>query len=213
MPLGNRNRNGRPHAAPGRGRIVHASSFLGGLMLLISAFTGIGSPAIATSHYKDPARSLEYRVKAAFIFNFAKFVQWPGDAFEDQETPVTIGIVGEDPFGSILEETVGGRTIQGRKIAIKRFGSIEQAHGCHMLFISDSQAEQLQHVFSVLDDLPVLTIGETEFFAENGGMIGFFITENRVKFKINLETARRSRLKISSKLLKLARIVHDERWR
>ncbi|NQU07061.1 MAG: YfiR family protein [Candidatus Abyssubacteria bacterium] len=173
----------------------------------------LSSAGIALPARGDSARSLEYRIKAAFIFNFTKFVQWPVDSFEDDNTPITLGIIGNDPFGSILEETFEERTAQGRKIVVERFDGIEQASDCHLLFISDSQAKRLQHVFSKLDDLPILTIGEMEFFAQDGGIIGFYIRKNKVKFEINPEAAKSKRLKISSKLLNLARIVQSNQGR
>ena len=180
-----------------------------GPFFLIAILAVLSSAGVALPAPGDSGGSLEYRVKAAFIFNFTKFVQWPADSFEDDNTPLILGIIGNDPFGSILEETFEERTAQGRKIVVERFDGIERASDCHLLFISDSQAKRLQHVFSKLDDLPILTIAEMEFFAQDGGIIGFYIRKNKVKFEINPEAAKSKGLKISSKLLNLARIVQS----
>ena len=156
------------------------------------------------------AASTEYRVKAAFLLNFTKFVEWPEDAFEDGGSPFTIGVLGRDPFGPILDDTVREKVVQGRHVVVKRFSTVEDFEPCHILFVCSSEQKQIDHIFEAVGDSSVLTVGEMEQFARRGGTVNFVLEENKVRFEINPAAAERSRLKISSKLLNLANIVEDE---
>ena len=153
----------------------------------------------------------EYQVKAAFLYNFARFVEWPADAFPDARTPILLGILGDDPFGGALEQTVKGKTVNGRELVLRRLTRVEDLKGFHMLFVSSSEARHLPQILESLRGKCVLTVGETEGFAQAGGVINFTLEENKVHFEINLNTAERAHLKISSKLLALAKVVKDER--
>jgi hypothetical protein len=152
----------------------------------------------------------EYQVKAAFLYNFARFVDWPADS---PDSPFVIGIVGDDPFRGALESAVKGKTVNGRPVLVRRFTSAESAHGCQILFISGSERGRLQSILDSLNGSAVLTVGETEGFARSGVAINFVIENDRVRFEVNVEAAERVQLKISSKLLSIARIVKDERHR
>jgi hypothetical protein len=154
--------------------------------------------------------SLEYKVKAAYLYNFAKFVEWPSKKFPEPESPIVIGIVGEDPFGSVLEETVKGKVINGRKIIIRRLARSDELRQCHLLFISRSLREELGSLLPELEPDSVLTISEIQKFAQRGGMINFTIVNESVKCEINLEAAERAGLKISSKLSSVAKVVKTE---
>jgi hypothetical protein len=151
----------------------------------------------------------EYEVKAAFLYNFAKFVEWPAEAFDDADAPLTIGVLGEDPFGDTLEQTVKGKTANGRKLAIRRFHKVRDLQPCHILFISSSEKRHLSEILDRLKGSSVLTVGEVEGFAKRGGVINFFVEDNRIRFEVNVDAAKRAKLKMSSKLLRLARIVRD----
>ena len=155
----------------------------------------------------DP--SMEYRVKAAFIYNFAKFVTWPAEVFENDKTPFTIGVLGKDPFGNIMEQTVAGKTLKGRDIAVKRFGGIEEIKPCHILFVSSSEQARLSEFSAALEEAPVLTVGEMQGFLHKGGVVNFVVMEKNVRFEINLDNADSSGLKISSKLLSLAKVIQS----
>jgi hypothetical protein len=146
----------------------------------------------------------EYRLKAAFLFNFAKFVEWPASAFADSTSPFVIGVLGENPFGSDLEQTVRGKVINERLLSIKLFRSPTEATNCHILFISTSEKKQFSDIFNTLKGVPVLTVGETDQFIDSGGMINFVMEDKKIRFQINNETAKREKLQISSKLLSLA---------
>jgi hypothetical protein len=146
----------------------------------------------------------EYQIKAAFLFNFAKFVEWPPAAFAEATSPMVIGILGENPFRDDLERTIRGKTINNRPLVIKEFRSPAEATNCHVLFISASEKQRLPEIFKGLRGASVLTVGETDRFTETGGMINFVVEGNKIRFQINDAAAKGAGLKISSKLLSLA---------
>jgi len=146
----------------------------------------------------------EYQLKAAYVFNFAKFVEWPPEAFAETNSPIVIGILGENPFGTDLERTIGNRTISNRSLAIREIRSLAEATNCHLLFISRSERKRLPKTIQGLRGASILTVGETERFTEAGGMIEFVPQGNKIRFLINNDAARSAGLKISSKLLSLA---------
>ena len=146
----------------------------------------------------------EYQIKAAFLFNFAKFVEWPPEAFADANSPLVIGVLGENPFGDDLERTIRGKTINNRPLVIKEFRSPAEATNCHILFISTSEKQRLPEILKSLHGTSVLTVGETDRFTETGGMINFVTEGNKIRFQINVEAAKSAGLKVSSKLLSLA---------
>jgi len=149
----------------------------------------------------------EYEVKAAFLFNFAQYVEWPPESFSTPATPIIIGVLGDDPFGRVLDQTVRGETVKSRPIAIHRSRQIENLRHCHLLFISKSERGRLTPIFAKLAGTHCLTVGETDRFAHNGGIINFRLQGANVRFEINLNAARRSGLMISSKLLRLAILI------
>ncbi len=145
----------------------------------------------------------EYQVKAAFLFNFAKFVQWPPNAFGDANTPYVIGVLGQDPFGSYLDETVRGERLNGRPLVVQRYRHASEIRQCHVLFISRSESDHLDQIISSLKYRKILTV--TDAAGGNGGVVIRFVTEgNRIRFKIDVQAAKIADLTISSKLLRLA---------
>lgn len=151
----------------------------------------------------------EYEVKAAFMYNFLKFIEWPDNAFSDYHTSINLCVLGDDPFGSTLD-SVHGETINDKKIIIKHYYDIDGLEKCNALFISSSEKERLTKILKTLSGLNILTISDTKSFAQQGVLINFYIEENKVRFEINQDAVSRSGIKISSKLLNLAKIVHDE---
>ena len=151
-----------------------------------------------------------HQVEAAFLFNFAKFVTWPDDAFRRSEDSLIIGVLGEDPVGVILEETVRDKTIMGKKLAVKRFMRVQDAVKSHILFLSSSEESQLPQILKGLERATVLTVSDMEQFAERGGMIAFTVEDQKVRFNVNVDAVERAGLKMGSQLLKLARIVTDK---
>lgn len=154
------------------------------------------------------ATPTEYQVKAAFLYNFGKFVEWPQSSAPP--SVFTICVLGKDPFGAVLDELIKDKSIQGRKLAVRRPGRVEDAGGCQILFISSSEDARLPHILEVVRGSSVLTVGEAERFARRGGMIKFRLEGGKVRFEINPDAAAQAGLTISSQLLKLATIVHQD---
>jgi hypothetical protein len=155
--------------------------------------------------------SLEYRVKAVFLYNFAKFIEWPPDAFAAPGAPFGLCVLGNDPFGPDLEELVGSKVAQGRPLAIRRFADVKAMSGCHILFVADTDRRKLPAILQAVGSAPILTVGENQDFTQLGGALRFFLLENRVRFEINLAATARAHLKLSAKLLDLARVVGKEK--
>jgi hypothetical protein len=161
----------------------------------------------ATTHGQAGASTDEYSVKAAFLYNFAKFVDWPASAFDKPSAPLVLAVVGSDPFGSILDRTTQGERVNGRDIAVRRLKWDDDLAATHILYVSASEWRRLPHVFDRLRGASVLTVGDHDDFATTGGVIHFTRENYRVRFEINVRAAERAGLRISSKLLQLARIV------
>ncbi len=168
--------------------------------------------AATRAEAQAPARadsaSLEYEVKAAYLLNFTRYVEWPPSAFPRQDSPLVICVIGPDPFRTILERTVEGKAADGHPIAIQRAALASDTRGCHMAFIASGsqdvripQSDQLEGA--------VLTIGEGRGFARRGGMIGLVIMDATVRFEINLDAVRGAGLQVSSRLLALATRVYS----
>ena len=170
-------------------------------MLLIGVV--LGSLAVGTQ-----AQSAgEYQVKAAFLYNFAKFVEWPQNSFSDASAPLRICVFGRDPFGQELRDLVSAKTVQGRKFEVDQVVDLQQARLCHVLFIASSEKTAVKRILEGLRGASVLTVGDTKGFAEQGGMINFVLENDRVQFEVNSKAAEQAGLKISSKLLSVAKLV------
>ncbi len=142
----------------------------------------------------------EYQVKAAFLFNFAKFVDWPADAPGES---FCIGILGSDPFGPLIDQTLAGKTLGGRAVVVRRFSRPEDAFACQIVFLA-SPATSLKPALKRFENRAVLTVGDAPAFCQSGGIVGFEVVDQRIRFAVNLEAADRAQLKLSSKLLSLA---------
>jgi hypothetical protein len=151
----------------------------------------------------------EYQIKAAFLFNFAKFVQWPPGAFADATSPIVIGVLGENPFHEDLARTIRNKAVDDRPLLVKELRSPTEARKCHILFISASEKKRLPKILKGLKGASVLTVSEMDHFTENGGMINFVLKGTKIRFQINHEEATQAGLKISSKLMSLAVLPGD----
>jgi len=150
----------------------------------------------------------EYHVKAAFIYKFATYIRWPANATTDGNATFVIGILGDDPFGQILDEVVRGQNVQGRPISVRRLARPDDARACDLLFISSSERGELAEILATLRGTIVLTVSDIDRFAEMGGMIHLLKTgDNHIHFAINKSAIDRAGLKAPSQLLRLARIV------
>jgi hypothetical protein len=151
----------------------------------------------------------EYQVKAAFLFNFCQFVEWPAGAFTSADAPFVIGVFGNNPLGHYLEETVAGEKVNGHPVAVRYFNSVENLEDCQILFVSASEKGTSKEVLSSLQGNSVLTIGDSPYFLAQNGMIRFITRNNSIKFQINLDETKNAGLVLSSKLLRLAEIYES----
>jgi len=160
-------------------------------------------PAIAMAQ-EQPT---EYQVKAAFLFNFVKFIEWPAGSFRENGSRIRLCVLGEDRLGQELERIVAGKTVNGRTLEVVRVNLGERALHCQVLFVGRSQAGALRTMLATCRGEPLLTVGESPEFIRQGGAIRFLLLDNRIRFEVNLEAADQAGLKISSKLLALAQSV------
>ena len=173
-------------------------------MTLLGTFFVCGA-LVASSSMEQAAD--EYHIKAAFLYNFARFVEWTSAMFRNPQDPFTICVIGADPFGGTLEETVAGKQVGDRAFRILRISEPAQANACQILFISSSERKRTAAIIAALPSAGVLTVGETDGFAAAGGVINFTMNEGHVRFQVNRRAAERADLQISSRLLSLAQIV------
>ena len=171
--------------------------------LLLGAVLWHGQPAAAA----EPAVSKEYQIKAAFLYNFTKFVEWPAGKVVGTNSPIVIGVLGRNPFGAALAETIKDRKVNGREIQIKQINSVSEVKGLHVLFVSAGETQRFEGLEDALKEGSVLGVGESEAFLKRGGMIVFALEDDKVRFEIDMNSAERAKLKISSQLQKLARTV------
>ena len=149
----------------------------------------------------------EYQVKAVFLFNFTQFVDWPAAAFNDASEPIAICVLGKDPFGSYLDDAVRGERVDNRPLVVRRYMRSDELDSCRILFISQSEAGQLDTIIAHARAMRALTVSDARGFGEHGGMVGFVTEDNRVRLRINLDAAKAAGLTISSKLLRVAELV------
>lgn len=171
--------------------------FLITLLLISSLF-----PSLAQI---NPAR--QYQVKAAFLYNFTQFVEWPASAFPEEGAPIVIGVIGEDPFGYYLDEVVAGEEINGHPLIVRRFNEDDEIKNCHVLFINEIGKSKTAGIIEKIKGQSILTVSDVPSFLHRGGMIRFTTVDNKIKFQINPEASKSADLIISSKLLQLAEIV------
>ncbi len=149
----------------------------------------------------------EYQVKAAFLFNFAKFVEWPTEVFPGADAPLQICVWGQDPFGREFEQIIADKAVNGHRIEVVHPEGLPQARSCQILFVASSQKQQAQQALQGLKGASVLTVGDAEGFAQMGGIIGFVLDDSRVRFVINQKAAEQAHLKLSARLLTVAKAV------
>lgn len=147
----------------------------------------------------------EYQVKAVFLYNFTQFVEWPPSAFAGASAPLTIGVLGGDPFGTFLDELVRGERVHGRPITVRRFREAEDVRDCHILFVNGQT--NIDAALRALRGQPVLTVSDAPAFLKKGGMIRLYTESNKIRLQIRPEAARAAHLGISSKLLRVAEVV------
>jgi len=146
----------------------------------------------------------EYQVKAAFLYNFAKFVEWPAEALGPPGDPLPVCVLGEDPFGRALDDAIGGKKIEGRALTVRRISDARQAKGCRILFVSSSERRGVLSVLAGIDESGILTVGEADSAVSPGMIINFILEGKKIRFSINTAAAERQKLRVSSRLLSLA---------
>jgi YfiR/HmsC-like len=174
------------------------------LITLLMLLMGSAAPGAA-----QDSSSSEYLIKAGFIYNFAKLVDWPATAFNQPDAPIVIGILGTDPFGSIIDKVLSGKKVNDHGFVIKRIKSAAEARDCHILFVSASESSHISDAIRLTKSMPILTISEIPGFANRGGIINLTLEDSKVRFEVNVDAAKAADLNISSRLLALARIVQQ----
>ena len=164
------------------------------------------------SHQVPPlnGESAEYPLKLAFLYNFTKFVEWPAESYSDPGAPLAICVVGDDPFSPYLEEELRTRKVESHPVQVKALKVNDTLGACHIVFVPVTEESQAARIVSGLKGSSALTVGESEGFAVLGGIINLTVEENRLHFEVNPVAAERAGLKISSKLLSMAKIVKDK---
>jgi len=152
----------------------------------------------------------EYDVKAAWLLNFARFVNWPTNAFASPESPILVGIAGKDPFGRSLEKALTGKTVKGRSLVVKKPVTDEELRQCHILFVSISERRRFRDLCDKLRTQPILTVSEADDFLDEGGIVNFVLKEKSIRFEINVQAAQAAGLKMEANLLKVAASVRGK---
>ena len=155
--------------------------------------------------------TVEYRLKAAFLYNFSKFVEWPADAFTSDQAPILLCVFRDDPFGNALDQILQGKTINSREVLARRINELPGLKSCQLVFVSHREDKHLSEILNSLQGTSALVVGESDGFAQRGGGIQFYLEDNKLRFAINVDAVQKARLSVSSKLLALARIVHSNR--
>ena len=190
--------DGKPECA-----IVHCSAAVSGRLLVLLALVTLFLGAAQG----QPPPITEYQIKAAFLYDFAKFVEWPPNSFPNASASLQICVLGQDPFGQELRAITQDKRVNGRRLEVQHVADARQARSCHILFVASSEKNQMKSILDSLRGSSVLTVGDTKGFTDRGGMINFVLDDNRVQFEVNCEAAQAAGLKISSKLLGVARLV------
>ncbi len=182
------------------------------LVVCIAVLATFGTAADSTTGKETDsaaARLRESLIKVAFLYNFARFTDWPAHAFQDSLTPFRFCVLGDDPFGAAFD-SIAAKAIRGRTVALSRLASVREAALCHVLFVSESEKRRLAEILASVRDLPVLTVADMAAFARSGGIINLKTVQNKIRFEVNLAAARRAGLRLSSKFLSLATIVRNK---
>jgi hypothetical protein len=151
----------------------------------------------------------EYQIKAAFLYNFAKFVEWPSQTFQSTAAPIVICVLGQNPFGHALEEAVAGKVVAGRGLITREVADVKQSSSCQILFIGVSERKRWRDILAGIKTGCVLTVGESAEFTASGGIISLILEDGKVRFQINVDAAAQEKIHISSKLLSLAQVVRN----
>jgi len=187
---------------------IRLRCLIAGLVLYSCAPFATPTPLRAATQAALPA-SVEHQIKASFVYTVTKFVDWPEAA--DPAKPLVFGVLGDEPFTAALQDAVAGKTVHGRTILVRRIQRTEELEGCDVLYVEGAQAGRWPEVSKALGASSILTLGETEGFVRSGGIIHLRLSEQMVRFEVNIDAARRAGLSISSRILELGKVVKDRR--
>jgi YfiR/HmsC-like len=162
---------------------------------------------LTTALLAQQAKPSEYQVKATYLYNFGRFVKWPGTVPAGKGDSFSVCVLGQDPFGPILDSTLAGEALDGKPVVLRRISKRQEAGECRILFISSTEERHLKEILTAIDESEVLTVSDMPGFTRRGGMIQFVLEGDRVRFEINLASAESARLVLSSELLKVAASV------
>ena len=162
-----------------------------------------------SQHVLAQAPSREYQLKAVFLFNFTQFVDWPANNFENPGSPIVIGVIGDNPFGAYLAQTVSGEKINGHPLAVQYYKNEEEIKSCHILFVNVTETKKQEQVLEEVQGKNILTVSDHPDFLKEGGMIRFVTNNNKIKLQINMDACKESKMILSSKLLRLAEIINN----
>jgi hypothetical protein len=190
-----------------RARQTSAQPFWSGAMAVLRFIRALLLAALLAVPAQAAVKASEYQVKAVFLFNFSRFVEWPASAFASAAAPFVLGVFGHDPFGADLDEVVKGETVNGRPIVVRRVTTAADAAACQILFIHQSEAQRLGELVSALGHRSTLTVSDVPGSAQRGVMIRLVTERGRVRMRVNVESAKAAELTISSNLLRAAEIV------
>lgn len=174
------------------------------VLVVALAFVGAGYEGTAC------AATPEYQVKAAFLMNFAKFVDWPASAFSGDQAPLVVGIVGEDPSGGAFD-ALNGQVVKNRTIKVQRLSRTDGMQLCHLLYVGPSENARIRELIRTLGTAPVLTVSDgVEQFAQQGTVINFLLIDNKIRFEINVAVAKKAGLSMAAQLLQVGKVVDSE---
>ena len=179
-----------------------------GAWTLVALACGVAGPLAASEPGEGDDQ--EYLLKAAWIYKIANFVTWPEEVFPDKKAPIVIGVLGKDPFGKALEQTLRSRKVDGRGFEVKRFASVKELEACHILFTPASQRRNVKAVREFCQPRHVLWFSEDPSFLGHGAVVDFYIHKKKIAFAVQVDEAKRNGLKVDSKLLQLAKVVRDK---
>ncbi len=179
------------------------SCCLSKFMALAVAWVLVGTSCL----HAQQSKPTEYQVKAAYLYNFGRFVKWPPGLAADKGDSFLVCVLGRDPFGSILDSTLAGEALEGKPVVIRRIAKPQDAADCRILFVSSTEENHLKEILAAIDQAGVLTVSDIPGFSRRGGMIQFVVEGDRIRFEINLATAESAKLVLSSELLKVAAAV------
>lgn len=180
--------------------------------LMILGIVGGGAPTETWAQSATQTAPVkEYQLKSVFLFHFTQFVDWPPTAFADADSPLVIGILGDDPFGPYLDDAIRGERVNGRPIVVQRYRKLADVKTCQVVFISQSESDRLGQIVNGLRGHAILTVSDIDDFAKHGGMIQFITSKNKIHLGINVDAAKAANVTISSKLLRSADIIKGER--